>query len=414
MSFCIQDPSYEHSKYLHEILLSTCENSISGGGTYAFATKDGVELFLADESFKQFIKKGMFFLVIGMDDITNVRTLDSLKSLKNKYGKNLIVKAYIHNNKGSTFHPKFSWFKNDNGGVLVLGSGNLTQKGLRHNREAFNVIEHNDVEMQSVIDEWNKWITHSTPFLFDLENPLVLERAQQNTIKTFITSKAKMSASETQNSDVKTALEELYKSQPKDKSLKKGQTKKDIKSDNATNTMQAHLNVFTDEDADADESYWKISLSCETLVAEIPKSGDRWKQANFDKDSFEHYFGATCGENGAYRILLKSIKQDNSLGETEIRPSVSVASQNYRFELDAANGLNYPKGGLRPIAIFFKVSCRDFLYELVMPDNDAYNEVVKLLDSTQVSSTKMRRIKYNCQEVYRHVPSLAIWTRLEE
>lgn len=243
----------------------------------------------------------------------------------------------------------------------------------------------------------------------------MLERAQQNTIKTFVTSKARISASETQASDVKAALEELFKNQPKDKAPKKCKTKKDTKSDSATTTMQSTLNEFTDEDIDVDESYWKINFSCETLVAEIPKNGDRLKQANFDKDSFEHYFGATCGENGAYRILLKSIQQDGRLGETEIRPSVSVASHNYRFELDAAKGLVYPKGKLRPIAIFFKVSCRDFLYELIMPDDNAYKEVINLLNNTQEPhKIKVRRIKYNCTELHRHVPSLEIWRRLDE
>ena len=63
MKLCIQDPSYKDSMYLQESLLTACEVGISGGGAYAFASKDGIELFLEDESFKKFMDSGTFFLM---------------------------------------------------------------------------------------------------------------------------------------------------------------------------------------------------------------------------------------------------------------------------------------------------------------------------------------------------------------
>ena len=35
---------------------------------------------------------------------------------------------------------------------------------------------------------------------------------------------------------------------------------------------------------------------------------------NFSKEIFENYFGATCGENGVYRVLLKSINSSGIMG----------------------------------------------------------------------------------------------------
>ncbi len=77
-----------------------------GGGAYAFASKDGIELLLEDENFKEFLKNGSFLLIIGMDDITNIYSINTIKRLLERYEGHLKVKAYIHNSKGSIFHPK--------------------------------------------------------------------------------------------------------------------------------------------------------------------------------------------------------------------------------------------------------------------------------------------------------------------
>ena len=92
----------------------------------------------------------------------------------------------------------------------------------------------------------------------------------------------------------------------------------------------------------------------------------------------------------------------------------SDSSQNYRFELEAANGLDYPKGSERPIAIFAKVSCRDFIYMLLMPGNTHYNEVMTFIGKTQAPSVKMRRLEYVARDVFKAIPGLAIWRRLEK
>lgn len=412
--FCIQDPSYENSKYLHETLLSECVGCISGAGAYAFATKDGINLLLLDDNFKDFLETGTFTLVVGTDDITNEHSIVSLIELQKKYGSHLIVKAYVHNGKGSTFHPKFSWFQKNDGGVLVLGSGNLTQKGLRHNREAYNVVQYDESGITEVVDEWNRWFLHSTPFLFDITDPVVLAKAKQNSekIKAVSTAKATVQREHTiKPGEVK--LSDIYKTQPKDRRTGKKATSK--KSLPVPEEQPVSISpVVTDEEIDIDASYWTINKDSAVLIAEIPKSGNRWKQANFDKNTFEHYFGATCGENGEYRILLKNVNDDGTMDETEIRPSVSVSSQNYRFELEAASDLEYPDGNERPIAIFAKVSRRDFIYMLLMPEHPSYSEVMAFIGETAAPSMKMRRLQYIAGDVETRVPSLALWTRLEK
>lgn len=411
----IQDPSYKNSMYLHETLLNECVGSKSGGGAYAFATKDGINLLFEDENFKTFLQKGVYTLIVGTDDITNEHAVNTLIDLKKKYNKHLIVKAYIHNSKGSTFHPKFSWFQKREGGVLVLGSGNLTQKGLRHNREAYSVIPYNAEKMEKVTEEWEAWYTHGLPFLFDIDDPIVMVKAKQNTEQTRAVSVAKASVKKNSTKQ-KTAdeLADIYKNQPKDikqPSIKVAEVDTKPKKEDKADIIAIPI---TDEEIDVDAAYWTISSESDVLIAEIPRSGNRWKQANFDKNTFENYFGATCGENGAYRILLKCVNSDGSMCETEIRLSVSVSSQNYRFELEAANGLAYPSDGNRPIAIFARVSQRDFIYTLLMPKQEGYATVLSFISKKEKRSAKMRRLTFTASEVLKSVPSLSIWKRLDK
>ena len=85
---CIQDPSYENSKYLHETLLSECVDCTVGAGAYAFATKDGINLLLSDENFKKFLERGTYTLVVGTDDIDIVSPGEFTHSKLNSSEKN--------------------------------------------------------------------------------------------------------------------------------------------------------------------------------------------------------------------------------------------------------------------------------------------------------------------------------------
>lgn len=408
MAFYIQDPTYSKSSYLHESLISSCVGSIAGGGAYAFASKDGIELLIEDDNFKQFLKTGQFTLIVGMDDITNIYSIETLKRMREKYYGHLTIKAYIHNSKGSTFHPKYSWFAQPDGGILVIGSGNLTQKGLRQNREAYVIEKLIPEEMRNVVHEWDEWLEYSKLFLFDLDEDIVNAYAERNTerMRTIIS----IQKQEGRKVDADQLLKyiELLDGQP--------DSKRYAASKKAAGTKKSEANeasVIYGEDLDIDLPYWTAFLNSEVLISEIPKSGSRWQQVNFDKNSFENFFGATCGENGVYRILFRNMGHDGILHNVEVRPGVSVSSQNYRFELDAAKGLDYPSGKERPIGVFVKVSSRDFMYELLMPGDEAYNACIEVLDNKEPYSTRMRRIRYRCQEIYQKTSSLALWKRLD-
>lgn len=411
MSFCIQDPSYKESQYLHEALIEACVDGIYGGGAYAFASKEGIELLIEDDNFKQILRNGHFLLIVGMDDITNIFSVNTLRKLRDKYSGHLTVKAYIHHNKGSIFHPKYSWFANKEGGVLVLGSGNLTQKGLRQNREAYIVSRYGREEMDEIVQEWNVWIEHSKPFLFDIDEDIVYEYAKRNTQRMKTVVSLQKEARGIADTAYLLNYGELFRGQPIDRIFGIAKKKKEEEIVNS----ETEINVMMyDEDLDIDLPYWRIYLNSEVMIAEIPRSGSRWQQVNFDKRTFEEFFGATCGGNGTYRILLRNMQHNGILGEAEVRPGVSVSSQNYRFELDAAKGRSYPDGKYRPLGVFVKVSSRDFIYELVMPDDKAYKDCMKVLNRKEVYSIyRMRRIRYRCREIFEDTPGLELWKRLD-
>jgi hypothetical protein len=150
-----------------------------------------------------------------------------------------------------------------------------------------------------------------------------------------------------------------------------------------------------------DESHeWNYQDSNLVLFAEIPRSGDRWNQANFDVNTFQSFFGATVGDN-SQRILLRSVESERVLGDVEVRPSVSVRSHNYRFELEAAAGLSYPVSG-RPIGLFVRLSTRMFIYMIFMPNTGGkYDEIVDWMNANwEGRSDRMKRIVVAAHDVF--------------
>ena len=415
MHFCLQDPSYKDSLFLNESIMMASKNASIGGGAYAFASRSGIELLFGDDAIKFFLEKGHFFLIVGMDDITNIKALQTLKALEERYNGHLTVKAYIHNSRGSTFHPKYCWFKHSEGGVLIIGSGNLTEQGLRHNREAYSVVDCTADEFSSVENEWDRWVEHSSPFLFNIDDSRVLKIAAKNATKAREVALAKRAVTEATEATDDNDLKELFQRQPKNHINKKKKKfpAKDYNPESPADQEEINRSPVL-LDFDEDSGYWQLNPKNTILVAEIPKSGNRWKQVNFSKDTFETFFGATCGENGIYRILLKSINAKGIMGDTEVRPSVSVSSSNYRFELDAASGLDYPNDGNRPIGVFAKVAERDFLYQIIMPSEAGYESLTSALDRRKPRSSKMRRLIYSCKDISEETPELAIWNRIDK
>jgi hypothetical protein len=352
-----QDPYFSDSYTLHEALIQSCSTSIQGKGAYAFATKSGIDILLKDSVFDSLLDRGEYSLIVGIDEITNLASLEALDLIRTAR-PNLTVKAFDHNNRGSLFHPKLSYFKNqDESGTLIVGSGNLTLGGLRRNREAFSLLQLTVDELLRIEQYWNAWLFQSNELLKDIDNADVIRKATDNQY--------------VRRTRIRRPDEEAVVEVPVE---------------------------GLDEIEILHQDGWQFYPDSEVLIAEIPRSGDRWKQANFDIDTFQNFFGATPGDN-SQRILLRNINDDLTLSEIEVRPSVSVVSQNYRFELDAASGLPYPNNG-KPIGVFVKLTTRMFLYHLYMPDQPLYKEIDDWLQTNWTGrGDRMKRITKRVSQI---------------
>ena len=353
----IQDPIFSKSYSTHEALISSCINSVKGYGSYAFASASGVEILFEDKEFGGLLDRGTYSMVVGIDEITNLKCLDKLNEIASKK-PNFSVKAYYQENKSSLFHPKFSFFQHSSGyGSLIVGSGNLTLGGLRKNKEAFGLLPLSEDEFNRMEEYWGSWLAEASKNLKDIDDDDVIEKARENIFRK--------------------RLQALVKDQ------------QIIEADD--DGEQSELEISITEG-------WHYGANSQVLVAEIPKSGDRWKQANFDVGTFQNFFGAIPGDNGQ-RILLRSLKDDAALSSIEVRPSVSVKSKNYRFELDAATGLLYPTEG-PPIGIFIQLTTRMFLYHLFMPNHNLYEEIADWMNHNwRGRADRMKRIVASSQEL---------------
>jgi len=353
----IQDFSFSQSYSTHEAIIKSCSSSIAGYGAYAFASSSGVDILLKDKEFDGLLDRGPYSMVVGIDQITNLACIETLSEINNQK-PNLNVRAFCHHDNGSLFHPKISFFKNaDGSGSLIVGSGNLTLGGLRRNREAFGVIDLSVDEFQRMEAYWQSWITESADRIKDINDEEVINKAREN----------------------------RYVRRPGD----------------TARSREEVLDVEAEQEDDqivAIKEGWQYYSDSKVLLAEIPKSGNRWKQANFDKNTFSTFFGATPGDN-SQRILLRSLNDDETMAPIEIRPSISVISHNYRFELDAASGLLYPTNG-KPIGIFIQLTTRMFLYHLFMPSHQNYQEILDWMNlNWHGRADRMKRIVSTADEL---------------
>lgn len=422
MELMIQDPTYSATMRLGEALIDACNIGENGAGAFAFAEENGIDLFLGDTDFEKYIKANKYELIVGTDSITDPKAVARLRTYCRLY-KNLTVYGYVHDARKNLFHPKVTWFETTTGGISIIGSGNLTERGLFHNVEMYSYNTLNNTEMAKLKSDWEDWLDYSinNNFLFNINDPIIdyavnLSAAKKS--RTF-TSTGGTSIGATVGTTVPgSILKSLYSKQPKATSVSKPiltsipRTKKSIPKKSSAVIATSIPSVAPVVVPSGVNPVWTVSLTDRVLVAEVPKASARWKQINFDKASFQNFFGATAGGvAGTYRILLKNVDSTGVLGATETRPSVSVASHNWRFEIAAASGLPYPTGGNRPYVIFSEASTRSFIYELVMPGDPRYPEVDNLVNTWKSASgvTGIARFITNVNRIKASTPSLGLW-----
>lgn len=349
----IQDPTDEKGTYLLESILNVLPHAHSLTGAFAFASSAGIRLLTQDEMFQAVARLHPVDLVVGIDAVTNVRALDELERVCREF-QNVSVRAFYNPRPESLFHPKFVFMRSATGGTLIAGSGNLTEGGLLGHWEAYSVETMNAQEIDAVQTAWEAWKEKHRDALLPLDDPKVRERAMGNNVMA-------------REGDMPTLVAPQIPLQEPD-------------------TTQLLPN-----DAQA-------------LIAEIPRSGNRWKQANFDKYNYETFFGA----NENRMVVFRHVNGNGSMAEYERnRPPVTVKSRNFRFELDAASGLDYPEEG-RPIGIFIRVATRTFFYRLLLPGDSQYDTVLDILDQWGDGSD-VRRLRMTVEQLRQEWPGAPFW-----
>lgn len=383
MPLHIQDPTNPNSEYLVDTLLDACVGARAGGGAFAFLSAGGIQLLLRDNLFAEFLSRGQFELLFGVDAITDTAAVQSLTQVRHEH-PNLGARAFLPTHSESIFHPKVAWFDQGNGGFLITGSGNLTAGGLRWNIEAYAVERLDAAAMTRLREQWDDYVALTSACQLDPEDARVLALLERNAAR-------RKAMQDTGIVEPTEAEEEAARKHPPEPI------------DGVSDIHTAHVDQPADEVP-------QITPDTQILVAEIPRASNRWGQANFDQSTFFDFFGAS--NRVQRRAYFFHLRDDGTLGFQEVRPAVAVQSHNYRFELDAASGLAYPMDG-RPVGVFAKVGARTFVYMLLMPGGAGHAEMALLLDQTAIALPgRLRRVVYRAADVQRAWPAAPLWGRL--
>jgi len=300
--------------------------------------------------FAKFLARGAFYLVVGVDSVMVPASLDALDRAGRDH-ENLTVKVFCHERPGSLFHPKLCWFAKEDGGRVFVGSGNLTTGGLVKNWEASSDARLEGADLRTFLDEWKSWLDANTEYLYEVTADEAAVRARRN-----------------QGEKLGRHEEEQV------------------------------------EEADADLAH--VSSSAEVLLAEIPRSGDRWHQANFNLATFREFFQVTSEKY--HRILLFPVREEGTVGRPEVRQGVEVKSQNFRIELGEAAGKAYPDHE-RPIGAFLRVGTRRFRYRVLMPGEVDHKRAATVLDVKGAGrSDPVRRVMLDLEELQASIPDFLL------
>jgi len=181
----LQDPSADDPAYLYECIVRELGLPYASRfeGIFAFASRQGVSSLLEDPDFEGFLERGgTCSLVVGIDAITDSRTLDLLEVLCERHAG--LQVSVFHNDVADLFHPKLSRFVHEDGSAtMVVGSGNLTPGGLRRNIEAYGIAEITSSEVGAAgnLDAWDAFIERHADRIRPIDDD-ARERARRNRI----------------------------------------------------------------------------------------------------------------------------------------------------------------------------------------------------------------------------------------
>lgn len=352
--FHFQDPTSPDTVYLFEALLEAAQEAVSGIGVFAFASRGGVESLIEDVMMQDFLARGTFVLLVGIDAVTDRNTLVRLQELEREHDR-LTVRVFW-NPTDVLFHPKIARFHYQDGGqAVVTGSGNLTPGGLRRNFEAFSIIRTRRQESLN-LSSWDRFLQDHRQHIRPIDDD-ALERASRNV------SKRRKDADATRGRRAETATA-------------------------ATAVSSGELGRF--------------------LVARVPKAGSRWHQVHFNQAVIDQFFRVT--PQTAQRVYLTQVHLDGNIGEAEVRPCVySERNRNMKIEIGSHRGHAYPEAG-PPIAVFRELGVRSFRYMLLMPNEAGYEQMYGLTNTLPPVGRGLPRVITSgdgIRDVWEECPLLA-------
>jgi len=358
--------------------------------TEAFRAQSGYFSYAAIEPFTQVLKSivkkgGSVKFVLGSNK-GSLRAIDAKRVLRIVEGKancSFTIVAI----KNAEFHPKCYYIKRSGiSETALVGSGNLTPLGTSLNVEAAIVLDTDSgdsvVLVQKIRDTIDKWETlNESDGAYKVKTIQDIEDLRQSKIIDLVSVESRMPSK---------------KILPHQKSSKKV----------LKHSRKPHWSLVRRPS----RKYRSPKQIAAVLIAEIPGGGDRWKQANFDKDSFQNFFGLTIGDKTQH-VSLQHVDTNGSLGTLETHQGVSVKSHNYRIEIDAASGLNYPTRSA-PIGVFVRIAPDSFRYRLLMPTAPHFQTVSTLLANHWVGPPRMkRRIVIDTKQLRKAWPNSPLWVK---
>ena len=336
MTLTLQTPGAGDT--LHSALVAAATGATGGYAAFAFATSTGIDTAIAEPPVRDLLGTGDFRLIVGLDAITDTKAIAAINTAKASL-PNADISLFYNPKGGVLYHPKTMFFKRPSGGRCITGSGNLTLGGLRNNWEAFWKADLSSSDATAVERHWTDWLDAHRDNLLPPNDPRVAEQAALN---------ARTRAA------IRTAVSE---------------------------TDQEALTALEEEAADA------ASLN-PFLIAEVPKN--RPGQADFGVSAYQGFFGVTLGT--PRQVTFYQVMPDGALAEPEHRQAVAVRSSNYRFEVNAMRGLQFPDDG-HFILMFERIGRSEYRYVFLQPGESGHESVQDFLNQNYFSDgTRKRRI----------------------
>lgn len=353
--FCVQDPTDPGTRYLYEAIVGAATDATTWRGMYAFATRGGVDQLIEDPVVHEFMRRGgEIDLIIGIDAVTNRQTLERVQELEAKH-QHFHPKVFWNTTSG-LFHPKISHFGYADGRKkLIVGSGNLTPGGLRHNFEGYSVISGGRQEAFD-LSSLDAFIARHDADIRPIDQA-ALDRAALNVVRPIA----------------------------------------GVPGPRAPQPRPARVRAPVPHGAGLDR----------VLLAQVPAAGGRWSQVHFNAQITEQYFRVT--DVAAQRVYLTSVDAAGLRGEEEVRPVVfSQANGNHKIEIAAAKGLDYPASP--PLLVFRERQVRCFDYMLLMPDHPGYRELLGMSQALPTIGRGLRRAITDLATLARAWPACPLLT----